>query len=294
MKTTISFNLRLLIVFSLLFVAMVVALPSAAAQGSGSSGGQGGGAGQQDQDRIQDPTTHDGVEPDQDRDRLQLHATTAEDVPDQDRDRLQTRDQDRIQDPTTHDGTEPDQDRDRLQTQDRDRVHVDTPAALQDFVNEQNQNRMRSEGNATSGQGAMTQERVRAEVATEAFMAAENMLGPNGPRMSEVAEEVSQAMNGLAVREEALQNRSRIRTFFFGQDQEQVKQMQQEMEQNRNRLEELKQLLKDCNDCDPETIQLLVEQHQMLEQEQNRVQVIANEAAGKRGIFGFLFGWIGS
>lgn len=294
MKTSISFNLGLLVMFSLLFAAMAVALPAAAAQGSGSSGGQSSGAGQQDQDRIQDPATHDGAEPDQDRDRdqLQLHATTAEDVPDQDRDRLQT--QDRIQDPATHDGTGPDQDRDRLQTQDRDRIHVDTTAALRDFVNEQNQNRMRSEGTATSGQGMTTQERVRAEVATQAFVAAENMLGPNGPRMSEVAQEVNQAMNGLSVREEALQNRSKIRTFFFGQDQDQVQLMQQEMEQNQNRLEELKQLLKDCDDCDQETIQLLVEQHQMLEQEQNRVQVVAEEAAGKHGIFGFLFGWISS
>lgn len=292
MKTKISFNLRLLIVFSLLFATMLVALPVVVAQGSGSSGGQSSGAGQQDRDRIQDPATHDGTEPDQDRDRLQLQATTAEDVPDQDHDRLQTQDRDRIQDPATHDGIEPDQDRDRLQTQDRDRIHVDTPAALRDFVDEQTQTRARVETQATSGQGEMVRSRARAEVATEAFMAAENMLGPSGPRMSEVAEEVNQAMNGLATREEALQDRSRVLTFFFGQDQDQVQLMQQEMEQNQNRLEELKQLLRDCDNCDKETIDLLVEQHQMLEQEQNRVQAVVQEAADKRGVFGFLFGWM--
>lgn len=207
---------------------------------------------------------------------MQLRARAASDEPDQDQTRSQTQDQ--LRD-TTGDAA-PDRD------QDRDRDRVQTPAELQQFIQE----RTREQDADGTGESART--RTQAQVAVEAVRQAEGMLGQNGPRMSTVATEVSQAMQGLATREEALQNRSRVRLFLFGQDDDVVGDMQQTMEQNQERIQEMKTLLRNCGDCDQQATQTLVTEIQKLEREHDRLQQVVDDAAGRVGLFGFLFGWM--
>ena len=290
----------LLMAFLMLFAGAMVN----AQQGGG--GGAGGGAGsgdqQQDRDRVPDPATGGDTTPSQDRDQDRLQDGTGDNcvgtgdcdgTPDQDQ--LRTQDQDRLQDGTGDncvgtgdcDGV-PDQDRD----QDRDRIHVDSTAALEQYVQQQQQERLRTYTETETGAGEMMQSRVQAQVAADAVMAAEPLMGGNGPHMSEVAQQVNQAMNGLATREEALQNRSRLQLFLFGQDDEVVAEMRQEMEQNQNRIEEMKQYMLNCEDCDQGATQFLVNQIQQMEREQARLQTVTDEAADRVGLFGFLFGWM--
>jgi hypothetical protein len=277
--------------FILGLILVLTLTTTALAQGQGQSGGSSGsGLGDQTRDRIQDPALHEGdYEPAQDRDRDRLQDGTGDNctassdcdgVPDQDR--LREQDQDRLQD-GTGDGV-PERDRDRTQ----DRLRVDSVTALQEYVREQNRIRLQEE----SATGTQVQTRTEARVAMDAIEVAEPLLGQRGPRMSEVAREMGQTVNELAAQELRLENRGRLQRFFFGQDDEVVATMQQEMEQNQNRIEEMKQYLSECEDCDEETVEYLASQIQNMEQEHNRLRLLIDNAAEQDGLFGFLFGWL--
>ncbi len=253
------------VVVALLMTFTVVA---AAQQGSGAGGGSGAGSGTMQQDR----------------DQLQV------DDPQMDQDRDQLQDKDQLRD-GTGDGV-PDQD--RLQTQDQDRIHVDTVDALHQYIQEQQQTRLQEKvtTNTDETDGERVQSRVQAQVAADAVTVAERLMGANGPRMSAVATEVNQATQALAQNEEKLETRSRVQLFLFGQNDEVVAVMQQEMEQQQTRIEEMKQLLLTCDDCDQQATEALLAQIQNMEREQARLQTVVDDADDRTGLFGFLFGWL--
>jgi hypothetical protein len=176
---------------------------------------------------------------------------------------------------------------DALREQAREQEHVQSPEELRQYVQERTQAQVQQSGEASDEAVHL---RNRAQIAVQAIQAAENMLGQNGPRMSAVAEEANQAAQGMAQREEALEKRSWLRAFFFGQDQEQAQALQEEAEQNRVRIQEMNQLLTSCDDCDGEVRTLLQEQVQTMLQEQDRLDQVAEKAVGRWGLLGWLFG----
>ena len=251
---------------------------TASAQTGQRSGDQGDTEREQGMERAADSSPQSSGTADQLRDQDRMMS----DDPDQDRTR--TQDQDQLQD-GTGDG-EPDQDRD----QDRDRLRdqVQTPDQLQQFIQE----RTRERDQSPEGTGPSVRSRTEAQVAAEAMIASERMLGQNGPRMSEMAEEMNRAMVGLETREEALHNRSRLQLFLFGQDETIVGEMQQTMEQNQERIQEMKQYMLDCTDCDQQATETLVNEIQKMEREHERMQAVVGDATDRQGLFGFLFGWL--
>ena len=313
-----TYMLVLSVALSVLFIGSV----AFAQQGGGGSGGgsSNSSSAQQDRDRTQDPAAATDDLPAQDRaqDQDKLMDGTGENcdgtgdcdgTPDQDRLKLMDGSGDNCIGDGDCDGT-PDQDRDRLMDgtgdncvgdgecdgvpdQLRDRVHADTATSLRDYIQEQTQLRLQQTPAADqAGAGVMNRTHTEAQLATEAFEMAEPLLGQHGPRMSEVAREVNQAMDGLATREAALQDRSRLQLFLFGSDDEVVSEMQQAMQENQTRMQEMQQLLDDCGDCDEGATQVLVTQLQNMQREQDRLQQVTDDAASRQGLFGFLFGWL--
>jgi len=171
--------------------------------------------------------------------------------------------------------------------QSREQVRVQNPEELRKYVQERTQNQVQQ---FDEDSDEAVQLRNRSQVAVQAIQAAEAMLGQNGPRMSEVAEAVNQAAQGMTQREEVLEQRSWLRAFFFGQDQDQVRALQEEAEQNQVRIQELNQLLTNCDGCDGEVRTILQEQVQTMLQEQDRLDQVAENAAGRWGLLGWLFG----
>jgi len=215
-------------------------------------------AGDQIQGRLQDPATHEGAgDPVQDRDRIQDQTNIPE-------------------------GVEP------VQARAEQHLRLQTAGELEQYVQEQNRVRAQTE----DGTGEQTQPRTKVRVAADAIVAAEAMLGQSGQRMSTMAQEMNHAMETTAAHEEALQERSRVQLFFFGQDEDTVGAMKKEVDQNRDRIVEMKQLMRNCEDCDEGATQFLVEQIQNMEREQTRLQEVTDNAVGQRGVFGFLFGWL--
>lgn len=174
-----------------------------------------------------------------------------------------------------------------LQVQNREQIRMQTPSELRQYIQERTQSQVRQ---SEDGTDEPEQLRNRAMAAVQAVQAAENLLGQNGPRMSEIAEQVNQAAQGMEQREEALQQRSWLRAFFFGQDQEQAQALKNETEQNRLRVQEMNQLLVECGECDAEVKTMLQEQMQTMLQEQDRLDQVAEKAIGRWGLLGWLFG----
>lgn len=203
-------------------------------------------------------------------------------------------DRNRIQDPAMSDG---DQDavQDRTRTQEQTNLSGDaqqqrlrTPAELEQYIQEQSRVRAQS----TEPENTQMRSRSSAQVASDAFVAAEPFLGKEGSRVREIAQEMNQAAQVLEKNESVLQNRSRTQLFLFGQDSAAVATMQQEMERNQDRIQDLTQYMRDCEDCDQAATQMLVTQIQNMEREQDRLTQVVDDASGRRGVLGFLFGWM--
>lgn len=205
---------------------------------------------------------------------------------------VQARDQERINAP---EATPQIEQRTQQQGQDQDNTNrkseqiqarIHTSEELEEFIQkrtlEQTQNQEEGSG-STKSQG-------RVIVATEAMMSAQEILGIRGPLMSKIAEEVNQATKGMATREESIEKHGWLRTFFFGQDHEQASALKNEAEENRARVQEMNQLLTDCKECDEQIRTTLGDQLQILLDEQDRLDQVANEALNRKGILGWLFG----
>ena len=76
--------------------------------------------------------------------------------------------------------------------------------------------------------------------------------------------------------------------FFAGGDEEAAEEIEQEVNRNQERIQELKRLMQEC-DCNEELKAMIQEHIQNMEQEQNRLQELAENEKNSKGIFGWLW-----
>ena len=127
--------------------------------------------------------------------------------------------------------------------------------------------------------------------AVHALLASEDLVGGIGKQVSEIALEFNNSVEKTIQAEEKIQTRSKIKTFFFGGDKETAEELEEEVGQNQNRIQELKQLKADCS-CQQEVMAVIQEQVQNMEQEQTRLSQLTQEQKQKKGLFSWLFGWL--
>ena len=65
--------------------------------------------------------------------------------------------------------------------------------------------------------------------------------------------------------------------------------LEQESIRNQERIQEMQQLITQCQDCDASVKEMLQEQLQEMEQTQTRLQQVAQNEKQDRGIFGWLW-----
>jgi len=128
-------------------------------------------------------------------------------------------------------------------------------------------------------------------LAVHALLAMENLTGGIGKNVSAIARNFNNSVQATIRAEDRIQNRSRIARFFNGGDQEAADEIEQEVNQNRNRIEQLQMLMERCN-CTDEVKAMLQEQMQNMTQEQNRLGEVAQKEKTNKGLFGALFGWM--
>ena len=116
----------------------------------------------------------------------------------------------------------------------------------------------------------------------------ENLTGGIGPQVSQIARECNNSVQSTIRLEQRIQNRSGFARFFAGGDQEAGLALQQEVNQSQQRIRQLTQLRDQCP-CDEETKALMQEQIQQMQQEQTRLQLLAQRETQSKGMFGWLW-----
>jgi len=123
--------------------------------------------------------------------------------------------------------------------------------------------------------------------AVHAFLAVEDLVGGIGSRVSEIAREFNNSVQNTIKAEEKIQTRNTFVKFFMGGDKDAAGELEQELNQNQLRVQELRQLQENCA-CGEEVKTMVQEQIQNLEQEQVRLQVVAEKEKNSNGVFGWL------
>ena len=135
------------------------------------------------------------------------------------------------------------------------------------------------------------QNQVREAVHT--LLAIEDLAEGIGSQVSEIARGFNNSVKETIAAEEKTQKRSAFFRFFMGGDKDAAEDIEQELNQNQERVQELKQLEEECG-CDEEVKAVIEEQIQSIEGEQIRLQELVNKEKSSNGIFGWvrnLFRW---
>jgi hypothetical protein len=128
------------------------------------------------------------------------------------------------------------------------------------------------------------QNEVRSAVG--ALLAMETMTGGIGPQVSVIAKEYDNSFATTLATEEKIQAKSGFSRLLFGGDSELAEELETQVTQNQGRIQQLQQLHTDC-DCDEETKLLLQEQIKTMENEQTRLNGLADKEK-TNGWFGWL------
>ncbi len=115
------------------------------------------------------------------------------------------------------------------------------------------------------------------------------MMGGIGPQVAAYAREFNNSLQAQIRAEERIETRSMFVRFFVGGDEEAAGILEQETIRNQERIEQMHQLITRCQDCDPQIRQMLQEQLQEMEQQQTRLQQLAQRERQDKGIFGWLW-----
>lgn len=130
--------------------------------------------------------------------------------------------------------------------------------------------------------------RNEVRLAVHTLLALGNITGGIGPQVSVIAHEFNNSVQATWQYEERIQNRNLISRLFFGGDQAAAIGLNDLAIQNQNRVRQIEQLM-NSSDLDPETRVMLEEQLRIMEQENTRLEQVAQKEQADRG----LFGWIG-
>ncbi|UZE93230.1 MAG: hypothetical protein IB617_00030 [Candidatus Nealsonbacteria bacterium] len=137
------------------------------------------------------------------------------------------------------------------------------------------------------------QNQNQAREAVHALLAIEDLATGIGPQVSQIAREFNNSVQATIIAEEKIQKRNVFVRFFMGGDKNAAEDMERELNQNQQRIQELKRLREECS-CGEEVKAMIQEQVQNVEQEQVRLQQLASREKSTKGVFGWirnLFRW---
>ena len=161
---------------------------------------------------------------------------------------------------------------------------------LKDMIQERQQEMNQEIQQFKKQQKEVYQNQNQVRLAVHSLLAMEDLVGGIGPKLSQIAREFDNSVQATIEREEKIQTRNSIIKFFMGGDKESAEFIEQEVEQNLEKIREIK-LLKDSCACEVEVETLLQEQIDSMELEQSRLKKLAQAEKQIKGIFGWLLSW---
>ena len=167
-------------------------------------------------------------------------------------------------------------------------IKAQTKDELKQMIQERKQEMVQEmEGLGTKEQNVYrNQNTVREAVHT--MLAMENLVGGIGKNISAIAKEFDNSVEKTIGAETKIEERGWFSRLMIGGDKESASALASEVAENRNRVQQLNRLMEDC-ECDEEVKAMLQEQLQNMEQEQTRLQELAEKEGKRNGLFGWLF-----
>ncbi|MBW2982446.1 hypothetical protein KY343_06210 [Candidatus Woesearchaeota archaeon] len=164
-----------------------------------------------------------------------------------------------------------------------------TAEGVRQIVRERRQLMEQEVGNITDrARQRAFQNQNEVRLAVHALMEMDNITGGIGPQVREVARNFNNSIQATLRAEERVESRGGFARFFAGGDFESAAEMEQEVSANRERIQQLKQLRDQCP-CDEEVKTMLQEQIQQMEQEQDRLQGLAQAERKSKGLLGWIW-----
>ena len=173
------------------------------------------------------------------------------------------------------------------QLQNKEQVQTQLDDLKQSMQQKQQQLNTESEGSGEKVQQMMkNQNQVR--VAAQTLSQMEGLLGNKGSQISAIAKEFNNSVQAKINAEEKIQTRSAFSRFFTGGDKGAAEDIEAQVTQNQQQIQELKQL-KEETDCDEDVKAMMQEQIQQMEDEQQRLQGLAQKEKNSKGLFGWIW-----
>jgi DNA repair exonuclease SbcCD ATPase subunit len=171
---------------------------------------------------------------------------------------------------------------------DTTRVRAQSAEELRAMVQQREQEMNQELEGVGSTERNVYQNQNQVRLAVHAMLAMEELAGNRGQQIAAVAREYNNSVQATIQAEEKIQNRNFLSRLFMGGDSEAAEEIESEVNQNQERITNLKRYMNEC-DCGSEVKTMLQEQIQNLEQEQNRLGELAQNEKQNKGLFGWLF-----
>lgn len=180
------------------------------------------------------------------------------------------------------------QEEETLLIQKRERIRAMNLSHLQSMVQQMQQEMTQEMQALGKNEQKVYQNQNRVRLAVHSLLAMEDLVGGIGPQVREIARNFNNSVQATIRSEERIEKRNMLLKLFAGGDSEAADELEQEIIQNRERVQQLKQLREDCP-CSEEVRSMMQEQIQNMEQEQTRLQGVAQAAKKSKGLFGWLW-----
>lgn len=175
-----------------------------------------------------------------------------------------------------------------ISAQIQERIQARDYSELQEMIQERRQEMAQEMKDWAEEKRRIYQNQNRVREAVHAFLAMENLAGGIGPQVREIAANFNNSVQATVRAEERIEKRSGLARLFAGGDAEAADELEKEASRNQLLIKELKQLREEC-DCSEEVRALFQEQIQNMEQEQARLQQLAQEEKKRKGLLGWLW-----
>ena len=175
-----------------------------------------------------------------------------------------------------------------ITSQQRKQVKASNSVELGQMIQQRQQQMNQELQGLETGQKSIYQNQNRVRLAVHSLLAMEDIVGGIGPQVREIARDFNNSVQTTIRAEEKVQKRNWFTRFLFGGDEQAAGELEPEVNTNREKIQTLKQLKKEC-DCDEQIKTTMQEQIQNIEQEQNRLQQLAQAEKQSKGLLGWLW-----
>ncbi|MDD5086859.1 MAG: hypothetical protein PHV16_03840 [Candidatus Nanoarchaeia archaeon] len=176
----------------------------------------------------------------------------------------------------------------QIMIQQNQQIRAQTKSQLSEMIQQKQQSMNQELEQKSEKEQKVYQNQNQVRLAVHSLLAMEDLVGGIGKNVSQIARQFNNSVQATIRAEEKIQTKSAFARFFSGGDSESAEEIEEQVMQNKQRIQELKQLHEQC-DCDEDVKAMMQEQIQKMENEQNRLQELAQKEKKSKGLFGWLW-----